>query len=296
MGSTHSISPEPATHVDDDLVHPNSRRSHAAVLAKTASGRRITLRSQDAKRSSIRNLKLVVNHSTSKLDSSPSPIEVAAVIDKLPRAVVRRLQPKFRKLGFDITFRRGKHTKVVYTKEQPHVLGDDALLHDMLVKEEGMRPEVADALIKEMREHATRINQEINALDKRLDDQHSAKAIRLQRARAKGEVEIAQEKAAKQAGLFTEGVPGARAVERNNSQRGLREVIHSRRARLSLRANNTVAAEEEDSTSTLHELFQQTSYRPERDGKFVKKTNRKAQLRSANSGSFKKRGRKVLFS
>ena len=100
----------------------------------------------------------------------------------------------------------------------------------------------------------------------------------------------------------------------DDQERGAREVVSERKALKSLRANNNnnsvIAAAAEEKTDsavsnvTVREvLLQQTSYRPERDGRFVKKADRdqrEAKLMSPRqgSGSFKKRsgaGRKVVI-
>ena len=99
----------------------------------------------------------------------------------------------------------------------------------------------------------------------------------------------------------------------DDQERGAREVVSERKALKSLRANNNnsvnaAAAEEKTDSAvsnvTVREvLLQQTSYKPERDGRFVKKADRdqrEAKLMSPRqgSGSFKKRsgaGRKVVI-
>jgi len=237
-----------------------------------------------------------------------SPQDVAAVIDKLPRAVLRRLQPKLRKLGFDITFEKGGHRKVKLHKDLTTVRGDEEMLYNMLVKEEGLSSDVSLALVKEFSEKNASITEEISALTKRLDKQ-AAKKLKVQRAARGGEAAAAYRVApvAAYAGLFTM----QRSLD--DQERGAREVVSERKALKSLRANNNnsvnaAAAEEKTDSAvsnvTVREvLLQQTSYRPERDGRFVKKADRdqrEAKLMSPRqgSGSFKKRsgaGRKVVI-
>ena len=118
MGTTPStaVSQQTSTTRDEDVLvtHPLHSSSRSVMPKRSTLRLRVDYPS-------------VMEHGEEK-KALASPQDVAAVIDKLPRAVLRRLQPKLRKLGFDITFEKGGHRAVKLHKELTTVRGDEEML------------------------------------------------------------------------------------------------------------------------------------------------------------------------